>query len=247
MGILGKKISVDYNLIDTYYKTDVSYTKGERIKGGRSTKEFFDSFCQTIFKKNLIMYERSGYFPLAYSERNTYSSIGATLDSMEYTHISEWGIEIGGKKIRGIDKKFRSVDFWCTDNANEFWIEAKSIDINIKSDGECCVTSSNNDPICNAIDQIRDVRELEGNEGNKIALITMSVWCREGQEPSEKDLEKAPKLIVEQFAEYLDSRSNMGLLLGVLDCRGDVDFNIFDSGEKVPYIVIAGIVLHERK
>ena len=134
---------------------------------------------------------------------------------MGYTHISEWGIEIGGKKIRGIDKKFRSVDFWCTDNANEFWIEAKSIDINIKSDGECCVTSSNNDLICNAIDQIRDVRKLEGNEGNKIALITMSVWCREGQEPSEKDLEKAPKMIGEQFAEYLDLRSNMGLLLGV--------------------------------
>lgn len=193
------------------------------------------------------MYKNSGYFPLIYNERNTYSSIGATLDSMGYTHMSEYGIEIGGRKPRGIDKNFRSVDFWCTDNSNEFWIEVKSIDINIKSDGECTITSSNSGLIYEVVKQIKQIKKLEGNEGNKIALVAISVWYREGQEPNEGDFEMTPKKIADELVEYLDGRSNMGLLLGILDCKNYNNFYPFDSGEKVPYVIIAGVVLHESK
>lgn len=243
-----KKVPVEYWLIDKYYKSDVSYTKGESIKGGRKTKEFFDKFCKEIFKKNLIMYKNSGYFPLIYNERNTYSSIGATLDSMGYTHMSEYGIEIGRRKPKGIDKKFRSVDFWCTDNLNEFWIEVKSIDINIKSDGGCTITSSNNKLIYEVVDQIKQIEKLEGNEGNKIALVAISVWYTEGQEPKEEDFDVAPKKIADKLEKhFIDKKSNMGLLLGILDCKNYHNFYPFDSGEKVPYVILAGFILHESK
>lgn len=64
MKILGKKLPVEYSLIDRFYKSDTSYTRGKEVIGGRKTKEFFDNFCQIIFRKNLEMYERSGYFHL---------------------------------------------------------------------------------------------------------------------------------------------------------------------------------------
>lgn len=64
MKVLGKKLPVEYSLIDRFYKSDTSYTRGKEVIGGRKTKEFFDNFCQIIFRKNLEMYERSDYFHL---------------------------------------------------------------------------------------------------------------------------------------------------------------------------------------
>lgn len=70
-----------------------------------------------------------------------------------------------------------------------------------------------------AIRQVRDVKNLQDGEGVKIALLTISAWYRENQQSDESDLKTVPKEIAEQLSVYLDKRSDMGLLCGVLDFR----------------------------
>ena len=245
MEVLEKELPVEYSLIDKFYKSDTSYTRGKEVIGGRKTKEFFDNFCQIIFRKNLEMYERSGFFPLAYTEKNTYSSISATLDEMECSHISEWGLDCNRREDEEKSNRYRFVDFWCEKDGYEFWIEAKAISMNIGKNAYWEFTTRDDSLIREAITQVRDVKSLQDGEGVKIAWLTISTWYRENQQPDESDLETVPKEIAKQLSTYLDKRSDMGLLCGVLDFRKCIEkYDLFDSDEKVPYMIVAGIVLH---
>lgn len=245
MQVFKEEILVEYRLIDKYYKSDVSYTKGKSIKGGRKTKEFFDEFCQIIFRKNLEMYEKTGYFPLAYTEKNTYSSISATLDEMEYTHISEWSLECKKRQGDNEDNRCRFVDFWCEKDDYEFWIEAKAISMNVGKNAYWEFKTRDDALIREAITQVRDVKTSKDGEGIKIALLTISTWYREGQKAEDNEIEKIPSIVAKELSAYLDKRSDMGLLCGVLDFGKCVEnYDLFGSDEKVPYMIVAGIVLH---
>ncbi|WP_300220535.1 hypothetical protein [uncultured Helicobacter sp.] len=106
-------------------------------------------------------------------------------------------------------------------------------------------TTQDDSLIREAITQVRDVKVLQDGEGVKIALLTMSAWYREGQQPEDSELESVPREVAKQLSAYLDKRSDMGLLCGVLDFRECVEkYDLFDSDERVPYMIVAGIVLH---
>lgn len=212
---------------------------------GEKQKSFLTIFVKSFLEKILKCTRDRVFFPLAYTEKNTYSSISATLDEMECSHISEWGLDCNRREDEEKSNRYRFVDFWCEKDGYEFWIEAKAISMNIGKNAYWEFTTRDDSLIREAITQVRDVKSLQDGEGVKIALLTISTWYRENQQPDESDLETVPKEIAKQLSTYLDKRSDMGLLCGVLDFRECIEkYDLFDSDEKVPYMIVAGIVLH---
>lgn len=86
-----------YTLLDSHFKSD-------NFKKGRSFKQFFDKFCKQVFETNLKMLHDIGYCPIAYTEKNTYSSIAHALHSITPYLWSEESISYKDKKAQKTDE-----------------------------------------------------------------------------------------------------------------------------------------------
>ena len=219
------------------------------------------------------MLQDTGYCPIAYTEKSTYSSIAHALHSITPYGWSECSFSYTDKKDKKAQKsdedsstndsqekkdKARFVHFWCMDSKKEFelWIEAKRIWLNIGTNTKKEFTERVKSRIKETIKQIRIIKEAkpyqDAKEANlKIALFTINASCATTQIPSDKDIDSIPKILNDLLANFIDNRSNMGVLLGVCDMDPKVTNNecakeagnVYNNDTYTPYLAIGAIVL----
>lgn len=235
---------------------------------GRKFKKFLDELYQHIFKANLTIFEGTGNFPLAYNEKNNYSTIASAINTLTPYHMSESSIDCRDYKLGNTKKKRRVVDFWCKGKKKDFelWIEAKHIEFYFNKD-KWSIYLSYKESVRKAYRQVLDIHTMDKQDGiqsHKLVLFnTLMCWTSAKYERYSKDkniyqkLEQAPKDLAKEIKALCDEcsdKTNEGLLLGVLDLREyikkgkDVLHSFNPHNDYVaPYVILAGIVIAPPK
>lgn len=223
-----KDLRVKYELIENYFKA--SSKKLEKLR------EFFNSLCREIFKKNLEIYDRAGItFPIIYGERCAYSSIGASLHDLGYAHMSEWGVKATPLDNETEDLRRRHVDFWVWNNKKSLWLEFKFLSFNLGGK----VSFLEKEPkVLEGIEQIKEIP----HKGAKIALYNIPLWLSDSKQMSVKELRDKRDKNIESFLKIQGIKKEK-VLCGVLDfseCYKEYKF--YQSKDRVPYMLIFGVI-----
>ena len=117
---------------NSLYKSNsvgVKVSRGDKAKGGRKLKGFYDELCRHIFDINLNLLEQIREFPITYSERSNSAAIAMALSRLTPYVISEYGVDCKGVDLREDEsqneKQRRTIDFWCATEGNnglDIWI-----------------------------------------------------------------------------------------------------------------------------
>lgn len=223
---------IKYTFCDGHYN--------DLTKRGVQAKNFFDNLCREIFKKNLEIHERTDLtFPIAYSERSAYSSIGASLHDMKCAHMSEWGIKARYLIDEGDSEKYRRVDFWVMQEIDKekrvFWLEFKFLCFNIRGQK---VFLKKEPRILKAIDQIKQI----STEGSKIALCTTVLCLNDSKNMDIEKLSEKKDQIIKSFLEIEDIQKEriVYCVLDFSECYKEYKF--YHNNDRIPYIVIFGVI-----
>ena len=142
--------------------------------------DFTNQLFQNIFDISLVMLENENVreFPIAYSEKKTYSTIANAIGRLTPYHVSEMYL------AKNKNNSKRHVDFWCRcingqGKIRDIWIECKDIWFNLINK---TIDDGFIEEIPSAIKQIESIK-IEGNtdrERFKIAFFNVYVYYEVG-------------------------------------------------------------------
>ncbi|ETD27909.1 hypothetical protein [Helicobacter canis] len=253
-------------LEDSLYKSNsvgVKVSRGDKAKGGRKLKGFYDELCRHIFDINLNLLEQIGDFPITYNEQSNSAAIAMALSCLTPYVMSEYGVDCKGVDLREDEsqnkKQRRTIDFWCaTEGSNGFdiWIESKHLWLNVGKRARWEFDSSCIGRIKEAITQVRDIEQLQLAErvGDyddfKLALFSINVYCAKEQAPDMSELDSIPYVVAEMIQNVANEMGvrPQGVLCSALDLRPSIATpkeNIYHLYEKeyLPFVLLCGVVL----
>lgn len=154
--------------------------------------DFINQLFQNIFEISLVMLENENVreFPIAYSERQIYSTIANAIGRLTPYHGSERYF------AKNKNNNKRQVDFWCRcidgqGKIRDIWLECKNLWFNIGKRTEMKITQSCKSKIKECIEQTRTIKDKD--EGKirkdrfKIAFFSTYIYYKAGNKRDNLD------------------------------------------------------------
>lgn len=255
-----------YTLEDSLYKSNsvgVKVSRGDKAKGGRKLKGFYDELCRHIFDINLNLLEQIREFPITYSERSNSAAIAMALSRLTPYVISEYGVDCKGVDLREDEsqneKQRRTIDFWCATEGNnglDIWIESKHLWLNVGKRAKRAFDYHCTKRIKDAIAQVKDITQLkqagrlENYNDFKLALFAINVYCMKTESPDMQELDSIPYEVAQMIQNVASEMgiSPQGVLCSALDLRPSINTpkeNIYQLYEKgyLPFMLLCGVVV----
>lgn len=253
-------------LEDSLYKSNsvgVKVSRGDKAKGGRKLKSFYDELCRHIFDINLNLCEQIGEFPITYSERSNSAAIAMALSRLTPYVISEYGVDCRGVDLREDEsqneKQRRTIDFWCATEGNnglDIWIESKHLWLNVGKRAKRGFGYHCTKRIRDAIAQVKDIAQLkqagrlENYNDFKLALFSINVSCMKTESPDMNELDSIPYEVAEMIQNVAKQMGvcPQGVLCSALDLRPSIDtpketiYHLYEK-EYLPFVLLCGVVV----